>query len=48
MIIKKLKDLDYVPGQLQPDPVGLPKWVTESKDRFNEILSIVSKAKKMD
>ena len=29
----------------QPDELKLPKWVKASKKRFNEILSIITKAK---
>ena len=33
-----------LPGE-QPDELKLPKWVKASKKRFNEILSIITKAK---
>ena len=29
-----------------PDQLKLPKWVNESTERFNEILSTITKAKK--
>ena len=44
MIKKNLKDLYYVSAY----ELKLPKWGTVSKERFNKILSIVTKAKKVD
>ena len=45
-----MKDLDYQsddlqPDETKPDQLRLPKWVKVSKERFNEILSIVTEAK---
>ena len=34
----------FLPGE-QPDELNLPKWVNVSIESFNEILSIVTKAK---
>ena len=43
---KNLKDLDYQPDQSQQsDKLQLPKWVNVSKERFNEILRIVTEVK---
>ena len=41
-----MKDLDYLPDQLQPDELVLPKWVKVTKNRFNGIGSIITEAKK--
>ena len=41
-----MKDLDYLPDQLQPDELVLPKWVKVTKNRFNRIRSIITEAKK--
>ena len=44
---KNLKDLDHQPDQpQQSDKLKLTKWVKVSKERFNEILRIVTEAKK--
>ena len=43
---KNLKDLDYQPDKLQPDQLVLPKQVKVTKNRFDEIQSIVTDAKK--
>ena len=43
---KNLKDLDYQPDQLQPDQLVLPKWEKVAINRFNEIQSLVTEAKK--
>ena len=41
-----MKDLDYLPDQLQPDELVLPKWVKVTKNRFNGIGSIITEVKK--
>ena len=45
-VYKNLKDLDYQPDQLQPDQLVLPKWIKVTINRFNEIQSLVTEAKK--
>ena len=43
---KNLKDSDYQPDQpQQPDKLKLLNWVKVSKERFNEILNIVTETK---
>ena len=45
-MIRNLKDLDYQPDQpQQSDKLKLPIWVKVSKEIFNEMLSIATKAK---
>ena len=46
-IYDNLKDLDYWPDQLQPDKLQLLKPIKVSKERFNDILSTVTEAKKI-
>ena len=48
---KNLKDLNYQPDQIQPsqpqqpDQSRLPTWVKATKNRFNEMQSIITEAK---
>ena len=46
-IYDNLKDLEYWPDQLQPDKLQLSKPIKVSKERFNDILSTVTEAKKI-